>query len=79
MTVIGLQLQAIWIGLCRDPSLQYGIKNDDREAIHIMYGQFAEYHESAWVGNLLQECLVMVYANRMLVLPGRHCLLTVKG
>ncbi len=29
MTVIALQFQAIWIGLCRDPSLQDRIKNDD--------------------------------------------------
>jgi len=35
MTVIVLQLQAIWTGLCRDPSLQYGIKNDDHGAIII--------------------------------------------
>jgi hypothetical protein len=33
MTVTALQLQAIWIVLCQDPSLQYGIKNEDCEAI----------------------------------------------
>lgn len=33
MTVIAVQLLAIWIALCRDPSLQDRIKNVDRGTI----------------------------------------------